>query len=431
MYRKLLIILLISVSLHFPVFAAQQVDKIDTEAVQRFGMAVSEIKRLYVNQLTDKAIFNFAIAGILAGLDPHSMYLNEEAFKELSMQTSGEFVGIGIEITQEKGMVKVISPIDDTPAAQAGIKAGDYILAIDNKPLIEVSLPEVAQRLRGNKGEKVKLTIIRKKEKKPRQIILKRDLIRVQSVKSKLLEKGFGYIRITHFQETTATTLEQAIQSLKKQSNGQLNGLILDLRNNPGGLLDSGIEVADLFLDHQKLKHKKSIVSIKGRVDEMNKTFYSSSPDIIYGTPLIILINEGSASASEIVAGALQDHKRAIIMGERSFGKGSVQTIFQLDKSTGIKLTTGLYYTPNGRSIQAKGIQPDIVVDNLKIQKPKEEIAFLWPIRENDIDGHFENETSMFGKQPTKAEKEQLLATSDYQLNTALQLLKSLNLLKQ
>ena len=215
MYRKLLLILLVGISFHFPSFAAQHVEQMDTEAVQRFGMAVSEIKRLYVNPLSDQTIFNSAITGILAGLDPHSMYLNEEAYKELSLQTSGEFVGIGIEITQEKGMVKVITPIDDTPAAKAGIKAGDYILAIDNKPLIEVSLPEVAQRLRGNKGEKVKLTIIRKKKKKPRQIILKRDLIRVKSVKSKLLEKGFGYIRITHFQETTATTLEQAVQSLK------------------------------------------------------------------------------------------------------------------------------------------------------------------------------------------------------------------------
>lgn len=401
------------------------------QEVQRFGTVIAQIKKLYVKAIEDKHLFSSAIQGMLAGLDPHSSYLDQKALQELQTYTDGNFVGLGIEITQEKGLIKVISPIDDTPAHKAGIKPGDYIIAVDDKPFFDIPIEEAIQRLRGKKGSSIKLTVLNEKDKKQRHITIKRGTIQIKSVKSKMLHDGFGYIRVSHFQKQTGDQIIQSIKKLHKKAGGQLKGLIVDLRNNPGGVLETSGEVADIFLD-AKTKKKDKIYYVEGRMKDIETVAYATPGDLLYDAPLIILINEGSASASEIVAGALQDHKRAVIMGKRSFGKGSVQSIFPIDDTTAIKLTTALYYTPSGRSIQAKGIQPDIIVDDLKLIKEQEEALFFWKIRERDLQRHLKNSNS---KKKDEAKLNginlKILATTDYQLYEALKLLKSMHVFQK
>jgi carboxyl-terminal processing protease len=402
---------------------------LDSNQVKRFGTVIGHIKRYYVKSAKDEALFAGAIRGMLNSLDPHSAYLDVDTLKNITARTEGNFAGIGIEVIQEKGIVKVISPIDGTPAQKAGIKAGDYILAIDNKPLIDIPLNQAIKKMRGKKGTKLTLTVINKQDAKPRVVQITRDIIKVKSIKSKMLEKGFGYIRLSHFQDQTDEDLVKAVKKLQKQAGGPLNGLILDLRNNPGGLLDSSVEVADAFLDSQKIGHDKHITYTKGRAQITHNRMLATSGDILYGAPLVVLVNRGSASASEIVAGALQDHKRAIVMGERSFGKGSVQTVLPIDNETAVKLTTALYYTPKGKSIQAEGIKPDIIVHKLKFQDPKDEEALIFlKIRELDLRRHLKNGENKSEKVISENEMNKL-ATSDYQLYEALTLLKSLHIL--
>ena len=350
------------------VFANRSNDlPIPIEDIRSLSEVFGKVKDKYVEEVTDKQLLEDAIRGMLSGLDPHSTYLDKEAFTELRTSTSGEFGGLGIVVGMEDGFVKVISPIDDTPAQRAGIKAGDLIIRLDEKPVKGMSLDDAVKIMRGRPGTAIKLLIVREGADKPLTVKVTRDRIRVKSVKSRVLEDGFGYVRISNFQERTGQDLRKAIKNLKKKSGGQIKGLVLDLRNNPGGLLDTAVEVSDTFVT------QGNIVSVKGREPRSNQNFDASSSDMINGAPIVVLVNGGSASASEIVAGALQDHKRAVIMGSKTFGKGSVQTVVPLGNGTAIKLTTARYYTPSGRSIQAEGIEPDIVLEDLKLAKTQTE----------------------------------------------------------
>jgi len=325
---------------------------IPLEDIRSLSEVFGKIKQNYVEDIEDKELLENAIRGLLSGLDPHSAYLDKKAFTELREGTSGEFGGLGIVVGMEDGFVKVISPIDDTPAARAGVKSGDLIIRLGKKNVKGMTLEDAVKIMRGKPDTEIMLTIVREGEDKPLKIKIIRAVIKVQSVRSKTLEEGFGYIRISAFQERTGADLRNAISKLKKENNKKLKGLVLDLRNNPGGLLSAAVEVSDAFLE------EGVVVSIKGR-DKANTTTYSAKGmDLITEAPMIVLINGGSASASEIVAGALQDHKRAIIMGTLSFGKASVQTVVPLGNGSALKLTTARYYTPNGTSIQAKGITP-------------------------------------------------------------------------
>ncbi len=398
---------------------------IPIEDIRSLSEVFGKIKDNYVEDVSDKDLLENAIRGMLTGLDPHSTYLDRDAFQELRVGTTGEFGGLGIVVGMEDGFVKVISPIDDTPAARAGIKAGDLIIRLGKKPVKGMSLDDAVKIMRGKPGTAIDLLIVREGLDKPLKVSVTRDKIRVQSTKSKTLEKGFGYLRITQFQERTADDLKKAISKLKKESDGSLKGIILDLRNNPGGLLDAAVEVSDIFLSNGK------IVSVKGR-DAASNVSHSATPgDMLKGSPVVVLVNGGSASASEIVAGALQDQKRGIIMGTKTFGKGSVQTVVPLGNNTAIKLTTARYYTPSGRSIQATGIDPDIVLDNLKLAENKQEDNPL--IKEADLEGHLENDDgdpNSPGSKDAKA-KRLSLANEDYALYEALNILKGLYLLSQ
>ena len=425
--------------------------KLPLEDVQRFSIAISQIKNYYVKPVNDKSLFEDAIRGMLEGLDPHSSYLSEEDFKELRESTSGEFGGLGIEVTMEKGLIKVVSPIDDTPAAKAGIKPGDYIVRIEDKPVKDLTLREAVSMMRGKPGSELTITIFRKGETKPLHIKLARAIIHIQSVKSRLLDKVYGYVRISHFQSPTADDVIKAVENLKKDTKGELKGLIIDLRNNPGGLLDSAVKISDTFIDNDKKGKEEIIVYTKGRLEGSQMTAAATPGDILDNKPIIVLINEGSASGSEILAGALQDNKRAIIVGKKSFGKGSVQTILPLSKDTGVKLTTALYYTPSGRSIQAKGIDPDIIIEDIKFPKADADKLDLENLSEADLKGHLANGNEPDGSDKAepksgqavdkeietlevkeKASKEDLsLMASDYQLFEALNLLKGLTLVRK
>ena len=364
--------------------------EIPVQDIQRFSTVIAQIKRYYIENPSDKELFNNAIRGMLMNLDPHSAFLDEDDLKDLQTVTTGEFGGIGIEIIPENGYIKVISPLDDTPAFKAGVKAGDMIVRINDKIIRKMTVRDAINMIRGKRGTNVELTILRKGEKKPLHFNVMRDVVKVASVKSKMLEPGYGYARIVFFQAPAANDLKNAITKLLQDSKGHLNGLVLDLRNNPGGLLDSAIHISDMFLDAPKLKYDSLIVYTKGRIPGADIRAKATPGDIIAGTPMVVLINGGSASASEIVAGALQDYKRAIVMGTRSFGKGSVQTIIPIDRTTGIKLTTALYYTPAGRSIQAKGIVPDIMVPELKVNKDTDDKT-LDDVEEKGLSGHLAN----------------------------------------
>lgn len=388
------------------------------EELRGFTDVFARIKSDYVEPVDDRTLLENAIRGMLSGLDPHSAYLDPEQFRELQVGTTGEFGGLGIEVGMEDGFVKVIAPIDDTPAQRAGVQAGDLIIRLDDTPVKGMSLSEAVKIMRGKPGTDITLTIVREGEEKPLKITITRAIIKVRSVKSRMLEDGFGYVRISQFQANTADNLVEAVDKLKQK--GELKGLVLDLRNNPGGVLNGAVSVSDAFLD------KGLIVYTEGRVADSRLRFNATPDDVLGGAPLVVLVNQGSASASEIVAGALQDHHRAIIVGNRTFGKGSVQTIVPLSNGAAVKLTTARYYTPSGRSIQAEGIVPDIELENVRVSKVD---SGFEPIKEADLSRHLENgngkdkgKARQKGDEPVQAR----LAQTDYQLYEALNLLKGL-----
>lgn len=434
------------------------------EELRTFAEVFNAIKQGYVEPVEDKKLITHAVSGMLSNLDPHSAYLDSDSFKDLQTSTQGEFGGLGIEVGMEDGLVKVISPIEDTPADRAGVKAGDLIFKLDDKLVKGMSLNDAVKRMRGKPKTQIKLSIIRKGETQPIELTLTREVIKVQSVKSKRIDDQYGYLRITSFQENTAPSVVKHLSDLYKA--GPLKGLVLDLRNDPGGLLNSAIGVSAAFLPGGTL-----VTSTDGRVPDAKHKFVVDPEDYLRGSkddfirslpvdalkvPMVVLINGGSASASEIVAGALQDHKRAVVMGTTSFGKGSVQTIIPLPGNDAIKLTTARYFTPSGRSIQAKGIEPDIVVE----ETPGGNSSSSMRLREADLENHLENgkEDSKESKEPaptkpqtkapakpkTSPDKEsnkedddsfeplgrELASKKDYQLNQALNLLKGLQIMQ-
>ena len=402
------------------------------DELRTFSEVFGRIKNSYVEQVDDKELLQNAIEGMLSGLDPHSTYLDFEDFKDLREGTSGEFGGLGIEVTMEDGFVKVVAPIDDTPAARGGVQAGDLIIRLDDTPGKGLSLGEAVDIMRGAPDSKLLLTIIREGTAKPLKIELTRAIIKVESVKHKMLDPGYGYVRISTFQSRTGASLKEAISALKQENDGALKGLVLDLRNNPGGLLDAAIDVSDAFIT------KGKIVYTEGRIKDAAQVFNAKPNDILKGAPLVVLVNGGSASASEIVAGALQDHHRAVILGSKTFGKGSVQTVMPLSDNTAVKMTTARYFTPSGRSIQAEGIVPDIEIERIKVSAL--DSNDFTPLREQDLSGHLKNGN---GKDEDEAttddndveseaeEKEDAtpLAVSDYYLSQALNLLKGISIL--
>lgn len=407
--------------------------QVSDDDINRFTNTIILIKDFYVQPVGDKNLLDDAIRGMVSGLDPHSEYLDGEAYKTLLMTTSGEFGGIGIEVTPEYGILKIVSPMDDTPAAKAGIKAGDYIVAIDGRLVSEMSLQDAVEKMRGKAGSTVILTVLRKGEKLPLTFKLNREIIRIASVKSKMLDNNFGYIRITQFQEPTANLMRDAILALKTKNQGKLNGIVLDLRNNPGGLLETAVQVVNNFLDSKTLnKFKDVIVYTEGRLPEAQYSAKASGNDILEGAPIVVLINGGSASASEIVAGALQDYRRAIIAGTTSFGKGSVQTVIPLDKSHALKLTTALYHTPSGRVIQNIGIIPDVQIEDLKIMKNtnEEDTAMIEPIKEYQLKNHLAG-TAVNAGTSALDRYDLSLANEDFQLFQALKILRTMYMLNQ
>ncbi len=399
-------------------------EKMPLDELRTFAEIFGRIKQDYVEEVDDRELLEYAIRGMLAGLDPHSSYLDAEDFKELQAGTSGQFGGLGIEVGMEHGFVKVISPIDDTPAQRAGVKAGDLIIRLDDKSVKGMDLSEAVKMMRGEPGTSITLTLIRDKAEKPLTLTIKRDIINIVSVKSRTLEPGFGYVRISNFQSHTAADMLKAVEKLKSEAKGDLKGLILDLRNNPGGILNGAVDVSDAYLTSGK------IVYTEGKTPGSKYSFIAKPDDILQGAPMVVLVNEGSASASEIVAGALQDHKRALIMGNRTFGKGSVQSIVPVTADEAIKLTTARYFTPSGRSIQAEGIKPDIELQRVEVKAT--EPSPLDGLKEADLSGHLENGNGAKQKQPDQKtdDKKNSLAVDDYQLYEALNLLKGLSLLK-
>ena len=444
----------IFISLNFSAIAQKEASALPIEELRTFADVFNAIKTGYVEPVEDKKLITQAISGMLTGLDPHSQYLDADAFKDLQVNTQGEFGGLGIEVGMEDGFVKVISPIEDTPAYRAGIKAGDLIVKLDDTPVKGMNLSDAVKRMRGKPKTQITLTIARKGEDKPIIVVITREVIKVQSVKSKVVEPGFAYVRLTQFQEDTANKLADHLGKIWKQ--GPVKGLVLDLRNDPGGLLHGAVGVSAAFLPPKVL-----VTSTDGRTEDAKRKYVASPEDYLRGTrvdflkdlppgvksvPMVVLVNGGSASASEIVAGALQDHKRAVVMGTQTFGKGSVQTILPLTSNTAIKLTTARYYTPSGRSIQAKGIVPDIVVEETAngSSGPR--------LREADLERHLENDkekdkeaappkpqTKAPAKgKPAKDEPEEedkpprfeIASKNDYQLNQALNLLKGLQIMQ-
>lgn len=402
------------------------------EELRAFTEVFGRVKSDYVESVEDKELLEHAIKGMLSGLDPHSSYLNAEEFKEMRIGTDGKFGGLGIEVTMENGFVKVISPIDDTPAQRAGIQAGDVIVRLDDTPVKGMTLNEAVKIMRGKPGTDILLTVVREGADGPLKITITRDIIRIKSVRGRTLDPGYGYIRISQFQSATGTSMRKQLSELKKENGGELKGLVLDLRNNPGGVLNASVSVADAFVS------KGKIVYTEGRVKDSLLTFNASPNDLLKGAPIVVLVNGGSASASEIVAGALQDHHRAIIMGTKTFGKGSVQTIMPMNNGAALKITTARYFTPSGRSIQAEGIEPDIEVEQLELSKKGD--TSVERLREADLRDHLENGN---GEKADKAAKdgksgkkegeddEKGSTKEDYQLNEALNLLKGVNIVRQ
>ncbi|HFE48244.1 MAG TPA: S41 family peptidase [Chromatiaceae bacterium] len=432
--RSLPLILLLAL-LATPALAKSDSDKAQASDAHRIDVPLNDlknfaeiferIKRNYVEETSDHELIKYAIKGMLSGLDPHSAYLDADDFRDLQVGTRGEFGGLGIEVGEENGYIKVIAPMDDTPAAKAGVKAGDLIVRIDGKPLKDMPLNDAVNMMRGKPGSKIELTILRDGEDKPLSITVIRDIIRVRSVKGRLLQKDFAYIRLAQFQSHTAQDMLEKLSQLKKQNKGPLKGLVLDLRNNPGGVLTGAVAVSDAFLKDG------IVVYTEGRDKDSRLNFKAAPDDVLKGEPLVVLVNGGSASASEIVAGALQDHGRAVIMGERTFGKGSVQTIVPIDERTGIKLTTARYYTPKGRSIQAEGITPDIPLEQVKLTK--KENTSVSRLKEADLARHL-NKGDKASNKKTATDKPESLANlylQDYQVAEALNLLKGMYLLQK
>lgn len=393
------------------------------QQLNMFGEVYERVRREYVEEVSDKELIEAAIEGMLQSLDPHSSFMNSESFKDMQVQTKGEFGGLGIEVTMEDGFVKVVSPIDDTPAFEAGVQAGDFIIEIDGVSVYGMTLGEAVDKMRGLINTEITIKISRG-DAEPFDIKIIRDKIKVQSVKARR-EGNAAYLRITSFNEKTESGLLKKMKELKEEIGKDITGVILDLRNNPGGLLNQAVAVSDAFLN------RGEIVSTRGRKKRSQQKFNAISGDISDGLPVVILINGGSASASEIVAGALQDHKRAIIMGTTSFGKGSVQTIIPVQKNSAMRLTTARYYTPSGKSIQAKGIVPDIIVKQAKI----EELEPFSNRKESDLKGHLENPTEgnanleKIKKESSNTEVEN--KKIDYQLNRAIDLLEGISLYKK
>ncbi|MEY2699799.1 MAG: hypothetical protein RIQ52_554 [Pseudomonadota bacterium] len=406
---------------HTPAVNADGTPAIPYEGLKTFSEVYGRIRQDYVETVPDTKLLEDAIRGMLTGLDPHSSYLDQAQYNELKVGTTGQFGGLGIEVGMENGFVKVIAPIDDTPASIAGIKAGDLIIRLDEKPVKGMSLNDAVKLMRGEPGSDILLTIVREGLEQPLKIKITRDIIKIKSIKSRWLEDGYAYVRITSFQAKTGENMLEAIDELKQK--GPVKGLVLDLRNNPGGVLNAAVAVSDAFIDNGL------IVYTDGRVEDSKMRFNATAGDVISGAPMVVLTNSGSASASEIVAGALQDHKRAIIMGEKTFGKGSVQTILPTSNGGAVKLTTARYYTPSGRSIQAEGIVPDVPISRVKIEAAaKSEFA---PIKEADLANHLSNtKAKAKDKEKGAEDEEEALALQDYPLNEALNLLKGIAILK-
>lgn len=435
------ILLLLGVALGF--FLAGQwvpnvsaVPRQDYESLEAFTNILSIVKKNYVEEVETKNLVNGAINGMLNSLDPHSAYLTPELYKDLQMDTQGRFGGLGIEITVKGGVLTVVSPIEDTPAFKAGIKPGDMIFKIEDEFTKDMTLVDAVKKMRGPKGTKINLSIKREGVPELIDFTLVRDTIRVQSVRSRVLESGYGYIRLAQFQERSDRDVQKALEKLAAEKSG-LKGLVLDLRNNPGGLLTQAVRVADLFLD------SGLIVYTEGRIESQKQKYFAQKDGSWMDFPMVVLVNGGSASASEIVAGALQDHKRAVVLGTKTFGKGSVQTILPLDDNSALRLTTARYFTPSGRSIQATGIVPDIVVDATPQQDGKPDEKKRPMLREENLPGHLPSPQSAPGQQPDQGEKEKekLVPPSaptgdesidnDAQLKRALDLLKSWDVFKQ
>lgn len=399
--------------------------RLPLDELRAFAEIFERIRTSYVEGVDDKTLLENAIHGMLNGLDPHSAYLGPEDFKDLQVSTSGKFGGLGIEVGTEDGFIKVVTPIDDTPAQEAGIEAGDLIIKLDDVPVKGMGLNEAVEKMRGEPGSEISLTILREGVSQPLDFTLKRAEIKVTSVKNKLLDDHFGYLRITQFQENTGADIREALSKLYKKSDNKLKGAVLDLRNNPGGVLDAAVQVSDVFLS------EGLIVYTKGRIANADVTYEATLDTMAPNLPVVVLINGGSASASEIVAGALQDHGRAIIMGTQSFGKGSVQTVLPLNGGHALKLTTARYFTPNGRSIQAQGIEPDVEVHPGTFKADKERRFY----KEADLEGHLEDAENENGekeqdKSSKKSEDSKKWADKDYQLQQALTLLKGMSFLK-
>jgi len=388
------------------------------EDLRVFAEVFGRIKQDYVEPVNDRRLLRDAIEGMLTGLDPHSAYLDKDEFEDLRVGTSGEFGGLGIEVGMEDGFVKVIAPIDDTPAQRAGIKAGDLIVRIDKQSVKGMSLDDAVKLMRGEPGSEILLHVVREGREAPFEVRIERAVIKTVSVKNRMLEPGFGYVRLSQFQARSPEDLLSALAKLKRKAGGELKGLVLDLRNNPGGVLHAAVAISDAFLTDG------TIVYTEGRVRDSQLRFKAAPDDVLNGAPIVVLVNGGSASASEIVAGALQDHRRAVVMGQQTFGKGSVQTILPVNETTAIKLTTARYFTPKGRSIQAEGITPDIELANLTLEKVEEDGQRL---TEADLSGHLANPENN-GKEKGKKEDDPV-AENDYALNEALNLLKGLAIL--
>ncbi|GIW41296.1 MAG: peptidase S41 [Candidatus Binatia bacterium] len=384
--------------------------------VELFANVLTIVRQNYVDEVSTHDLIEGAINGMLSSLDPHSAYLTPDFYRELQVDTRGQFGGLGIEITIRNGVLTIVAPIEDTPAYRAGLQAGDQIIKIEDDFTKDMTLIEAVRRMRGPKGTKITITIRREGVPELFDVTLVREIIKIRSVKSRLLEKGYGYLRVVQFQERTADDLRKALEKLEKENGGPLDGLVLDLRNNPGGLLSQAVQVADVFLD------TGLIVYTEGRHENQKNKYFAHKAESYVDTPMVVLVNGGSASASEIVAGALQDHKRALVLGTPTFGKGSVQTILPLDDQSAIRLTTARYYTPNGRSIQATGITPDIYMENVVVTAQGRPESPM--VREENLPGHFEQEEGEEAFSPEEGEK------NDAQLQRALELLKSWNVFK-
>jgi len=416
LWLNIVLVITISITAAFVLSAQSPAQSDEREETYRqltlFGDVFQRVRAEYVEEISDKELVEAAISGMLTSLDPHSAYLPDDNFKKMQVQTSGKFGGLGIEVTMEDGFLKVVSPIDDTPAAKAGIQPEDLIVSVDGESIIGVTLTEAVEKLRGSIGSEV-VVIIQRADEEPFEVSIIRDEIKIKSVRHRLYD-SIGYIRITTFSEQTTPGLEKSLAELEEEAESGLDGLILDLRNNPGGLLSEAISISDAFLE------KGEIVSTRGRAEGDIQHAYARPGDITNGLPVVVLINSGSASASEIVAGALKDHKRAILMGTRSFGKGSVQTIQPMPGHGAIRLTTARYYTPSGISIQAKGIEPDIEVALARIEKLEG-----GPVREEDLRGALDKSEQQDTEETDKAEDVDP-AEIDFQLARALDLLKGL-----